>query len=133
LVNKMKKEEHGSGLKAHITTREYKDAESCYCLACEELGKELAASKAQPVLKITRGELRSLWIDRKTGWDFYVEVDAKLFGRAGRGDQDLVEPRPTGKAPCERLCEATAFGITIRGLKGEIERLKAEQKPLVGN
>jgi hypothetical protein len=34
-------------------------------------------------------------------------------------------PTPTGKAPCARHCEATAFQITIRGLRGEIERIKA--------
>jgi hypothetical protein len=29
---------------------------------------------------LTREELRSMWIKRKTGWDFYVNVDARLFG-----------------------------------------------------
>jgi hypothetical protein len=37
-------------------------------------------------------------------------------------------PTPTGNAPCARHCEATAFQITIRGLKGEIERMKAAQQ-----
>jgi hypothetical protein len=36
-------------------------------------------------------------------------------------------PAPTGKAPCARHCEATAFQITIRGLRGDIERVKAAQ------
>jgi hypothetical protein len=34
-------------------------------------------------------------------------------------------PVPTGAAPCAKVCEANAFQITIRGLKGEIERIKA--------
>ena len=34
-------------------------------------------------------------------------------------------PVPTGAAPCAKVCEANAFQITIRGLKGEIERMKA--------
>ena len=33
---------------------------------------------------------------------------------------------PTGQAPCVRHCEANAFKIVIRGLKGDIERLKAQ-------
>jgi hypothetical protein len=36
-----------------------------------------------------------------------------------------AQPAPTGKAPCAQHCEATAFQITIRGLKGDIERMKA--------
>ena len=39
-----------------------------------------------------------------------------------------AHPAPTGKAPCARHCESTAFQITIRGLKGEIERMKAAQQ-----
>jgi hypothetical protein len=30
---------------------------------------------------LTREELRAMWIKRETGWDFYVNVDARLFGR----------------------------------------------------
>jgi hypothetical protein len=30
---------------------------------------------------LTRKELRAMWIKRETGWDFYVNVDARLFGR----------------------------------------------------
>ena len=38
---------------------------------------------------------------------------------------------PTGQAPCAKHCEATAFQIVIKNLRGEIERLKAPQrKPL---
>jgi hypothetical protein len=38
---------------------------------------------------------------------------------------------PAGQAPCVRHCESTAYEIVIRGLKGDIERLKAAQrKPL---
>jgi hypothetical protein len=29
---------------------------------------------------LTREELRAMWIKRETGWDFYVNVDARLFG-----------------------------------------------------
>ena len=31
---------------------------------------------------------------------------------------------------CEKHCEATAFKIVIRGLEGEVAKLKAERKPL---
>jgi hypothetical protein len=30
---------------------------------------------------LTREELRAMWIKRETGWDFYINVDARLFGR----------------------------------------------------
>jgi hypothetical protein len=39
-----------------------------------------------------------------------------------------AQPAPTGKAPCARHCEANAFKITIRGLRGEIERMKVAQQ-----
>jgi hypothetical protein len=35
---------------------------------------------------------------------------------------------PTGQAPCAKHCEATAFQIVIKNLRGEIERLKAPQR-----
>jgi hypothetical protein len=35
--------------------------------------------------------------------------------------------QPTGQAPCVRHCEANAFKIMIRNLKGDIERMKAAQ------
>jgi len=41
--------------------------------------------------------------------------------------------QPTGQASCVRHCEANAFKIMIRNLKGDIERMKAaqpEQKPV---
>jgi hypothetical protein len=39
--------------------------------------------------------------------------------------------QPVGQAPCIRHCEATAFQIVIKNLRGEIERMKAAQrKPL---
>lgn len=42
----------------------------------------------------------------------------------------LAQPAdPTGQAPCVRHCESTAYEIVIRGLKGDIERLKAAQRP----
>ena len=33
---------------------------------------------------------------------------------------------------CERHCEATAFKIVIRGLEGEVARLKAERDEIYG-
>ena len=39
---------------------------------------------------------------------------------------------PTGQAPCARHCEATAFQIVIKNLKGDIERLKAAQPAIPG-
>jgi hypothetical protein len=30
---------------------------------------------------LTREELRAMWIKRETAWDFYINVDARLFGR----------------------------------------------------
>jgi hypothetical protein len=38
---------------------------------------------------LTREELRALWIGRETGWDFYVNVDARLFGRK---DTTIINP-----------------------------------------
>jgi|694.fasta_scaffold49096_9 hypothetical protein len=39
--------------------------------------------------------------------------------------------QPVGQAPCAKHCESTAYEIVIRGLKGDIERMKAAQrKPL---
>jgi len=43
-----------------------------------------------------------------------------------------AQPKPTGKAPCIRHCEANAFKITIRQLNGDIERMKAAQRTWVG-
>jgi hypothetical protein len=39
--------------------------------------------------------------------------------------------QPVGQAPCVRHCESTAFEIVIRGLKGDIERMKAAQRTWV--
>ena len=39
--------------------------------------------------------------------------------------------QPVGQAPCVRHCESTAYEIVIRGLKGDIERMKAAQRPWV--
>ena len=41
--------------------------------------------------------------------------------------------QPVGQAPCVRHCESTAYEIVIRGLKGDIERLKAAQRTWVGS
>jgi hypothetical protein len=38
-------------------------------------------SAAQPAVPLTRDELRAMWNNRNTCWDFYVGVDARLFGR----------------------------------------------------
>jgi hypothetical protein len=38
---------------------------------------------------------------------------------------------PTGQAPCVRHCEATAFQIVIKNLRGDIERMKAAQRTWV--
>jgi hypothetical protein len=40
---------------------------------------------AQPAPSLTRSELRGLWLSRQAhmdGWDFYVAIDAWLFGSA---------------------------------------------------
>jgi hypothetical protein len=44
--------------------------------------------------------------------------------------QPAPQPEPTGQAPCVRHCEANAFKIVIRGLKGDIERLTAQPVPV---
>lgn len=41
--------------------------------------------------------------------------------------ETVKQERP---APCARHCEANAFEIVIRGLEGEVAKLKAERKPL---
>jgi hypothetical protein len=41
---------------------------------------------------------------------------------------DAQPADPTGRAPCVRHCEATAFQIVIKNLRNEIERLEAEQR-----
>jgi hypothetical protein len=66
----------------------------------------------------------------------------QTFGALDYGDnaitalkEALAQPAdPTGQAPCARHCEATAYQITIKNLRGEIERLKAPQRaePLIG-
>jgi hypothetical protein len=38
---------------------------------------------------LTRQELRAMWIGRETGWDFYVNVDARLFG----GKDTTINPQ----------------------------------------
>jgi len=45
---------------------------------------------------------------------------------------DAQPDDPTGQAPCVRHCESTAYEIVIRGLKGDIERMKAAQRTWVG-
>lgn len=41
---------------------------------------------------------------------------------------DTTEAQPTGKAPCERHCEANAFRIEIRGLRKRLEELQSTQE-----
>jgi hypothetical protein len=64
----------------------------------------------------------------------YTETDRKrdeaittLRQLLEQPDGDKLSPTEahTGKAPCARHCEATAFQIVIKNLKGDIERLKA--------
>ena len=38
---------------------------------------------------LTREELRAMWIKRETAWDFYINVDARLFGRK---DTTIINP-----------------------------------------
>ena len=40
---------------------------------------------------LTREELRAIWIKRETGWDFYVNVDARLFGRKDTATINLAK------------------------------------------
>ena len=51
-----------------------------------------------------------------------------------KSKKDMAQDKlaqPVGQAPCAKHCESTAYEIVIRGLKGDIERLKAVQrKPL---
>ena len=47
--------------------------------------------------------------------------------------EQLAQPAdPTGQAPCVRHCEAMAFQIVIKNLRGEIERLNAPRREWVG-
>jgi hypothetical protein len=80
------------------------------------------------------------WV--KTGhWSlrqFREWFDAQQRTWVGSGDledsnayQTPPAAQPVGQAPCVRHCESTAYEIVIRGLKGDIERMKAAQrKPL---
>jgi hypothetical protein len=38
---------------------------------------------------LTRQELRAMWIKHETAWDFYINVDARLFGRK---DTTIINP-----------------------------------------
>jgi len=46
-------------------------------------------------------------------------------------EPESVDAQPVGQAPCVRHCESTAYEIVIRGLKGDIERMKAAQRTWV--
>lgn len=41
--------------------------------------------------------------------------------------------QPTGRAPCERHCEANAFKIEIRGLRKQLEEAQPSLKPIRPN
>ncbi len=42
---------------------------------------------------LTREELRAMWIGRETAWDFYINVDARLFG--GKDTTIINPPKET--------------------------------------
>jgi len=81
------------------------------------------------------------WV--KTGhWSlrqFREWFDAQQRTWVGSGDledsnayQTPPAAQPVGQAPCAKHCESTAYEIVIRGLKGDIERMKAAQRTWVG-
>jgi len=74
-------------------------------------------------MKLALDALETLMIERGS---IYEKAIAALKER-------LAQPAdPTGQAPCARHCEAMAFQIVIKNLRGEIERLKAPQRTWVG-
>jgi hypothetical protein len=87
----------------------------------ERLCEALAQPAQEPVAWmypcIGKGRMYAEELDDPTGWQpLYTTPPAA---------------QPVGQAPCVRHCESTAYEIVIRGLKGDIERLKAAQrKPL---
>jgi hypothetical protein len=69
-------------------------------------------------------------LDTSSSHVIYPWYDEKLVDKAIAALKErLAQPAdPTGQAPCVRHCEAMAFQIVIKNLRGEIERLKAPQR-----
>jgi len=69
---------------------------------------------------------------------FFTQEEAQEMAQL-KGTHAEVRPlyttppaaQPVGQAPCVRHCESTAYEIVIRGLKGDIERMKAAQRTWV--
>jgi hypothetical protein len=72
-------------------------------------------------------------LDTSSSHVIYPWYDEKLVDKAIAALKErLAQPAdPTGQAPCVRHCEAMAFQIVIKNLRGEIERLKAPQRTWV--
>jgi hypothetical protein len=75
--------------------------------------------KEAMTMKLALEALETLMIERGS---IYEKAITALKER-------LAQPAdPTGQAPCVRHCEAMAFQIVIKNLRGEIECLKAPQR-----
>ena len=65
-------------------------------------------------------------------------TEQNFCSRCGKRTADLTTihtctpPQPAKPIPCANHCEAKAFEIVIKNLRGEIERLKASQRTWVG-
>jgi len=65
-------------------------------------------------------------------------TEQNFCSRCGKRTEDLTTihtctpPQPAKPIPCANHCEAKAFEIVIKNLRGEIERLKASQRTWVG-
>lgn len=83
--------------------------------------------KHTEALKLALEALES-GVDTQIGRVAWTEYDSCLIADAILAIREaLAQPEPTGQAPCARHCEANAFKIVIRGLKGDIIRLKIAQ------
>jgi hypothetical protein len=66
-------------------------------------------------------------------------TEQNFCSRCGKRTADLTTihtctpPQPAKPIPCANHCEAKAFEIVIKNLRGEIERLKASQRTWVGS
>jgi hypothetical protein len=80
-------------------------------------------------------ELEELAVRFSKGWHEGIKIDASDIMLLNEAAQALAQPE---QEPCANHCEATAFQIVIKNLRGEIERLKApqrteqEQEPVIG-
>lgn len=77
-------------------------------------------------LKLALEALTYLLKPMAKGWN--AETQTHKRDAAITAIKAALAAQPTGKAPCERHCEANAFQIAIRNLKGDIERMKAAQR-----